>query len=149
MHTNWSLSAQEHRLVYEKQPSYMRQWWEETTGYQVVEPGKTAVGKVVTSAVNAVGKAGVGATTILDRTVDAVTNPTEPEALRERDLLPRTQRDMRQLYKGIVSKNAIDHPVGTVIASGMRVLNATTSLATDGIQKLGGGRNVSSYHTAA
>jgi len=143
---NISWSAKESRLIHERQP-YMGQWWGETKGFQIVEPGKTAGGKVATSAVNGVGKVLVGATTILDRGIDALTNPKPPEALRDGDLLPRTQRDVRQLFKGIFSKDAIKHPVGTVIASGMRVLNATTSLATDGIQKLGGGHNTSSYNT--
>lgn len=147
MNLIWSHSAKETRLLYERQP-YMEQWWKETKGYQILEPGKTAGGQVVTTVVNGVGQAVVGATTILDRGVDALTNPQEPEELRD-DILPRTQRDMRQLLKGVISPEAIKHPVGTVIASGMRALNATTSLATDSVQKLGGGRNVASYHTAA
>lgn len=146
MRNTWS--AKEARLIYERQP-YMGQWWEETKGFQVVEPGKTVGGKVATSTVNGVGKALVGVSTILDRGIDALTNPKPPEALREGDILPRTQRDVRQLFKGIFSKDAIDHPIGTVVASGMRILNATTSLATDGIQKLGGGHNKTSYNTAA
>ncbi len=134
-------SAKEHRLISERQP-YMKQWWEETKGFQIVEPGTSIGGRLATSAVNTVGKLGVGLTTIVDRSVDTLANPKPPEALRDGDLLPRTQRDVRQLFAGVFSKEAIKHPIGTVISSGMRIMNATTSLVTDGVQKLGGGENI-------
>ncbi len=148
MNLNRFWSAKEMRLVYERQP-YMKQWWKETQDYQIVEPGKTISGKATTSIVNGIGKVAVGATTFLDRTVDTLMNPKRPEALRNDDLFPRTQRDLRQLFELIFSADAVKHPIGTVVSSGMRVLNATTSLATDGIQKLDGGKNSSSYQNAA
>jgi hypothetical protein len=149
MNLHWSQSAREMRLI-DLNKEYVDQWWNETREFQVVEPGTSAGGKAVTSAVNGVGKILVGASTIIDRGIDTLTNPQRPQALREGDLLPRTQRDFRYLYELVMHPvEAIKHPIGTVISSGMRIMNATTSLATDGIQKLGGGKTNSSYHTSA
>jgi hypothetical protein len=136
-------SAKEERLIYEHESQpYMDQWWNETSGFQVVEPGRGPISSATTGVVNGLGKLFVGATTIIDRSIDQVTNPREPEQLRSGDLLPRTQRDTRQLLKGIFSTEALKHPIGTIIASGMRVINIGTSLVTDGVQKLGGGKNL-------
>lgn len=142
MNTYFSWSAKEARLIYdiESQP-YMEQWWKETKGFQVVEPGDGPISSASTAVVNGVGKLFVGATTIIDRGVDQLANPKPPEQLRDGDLLPRTQRDTRQFLKGVFTKEALKHPVGTIIASGMRVINIGTSLVTDGVQKLGGGHN--------
>ncbi len=149
LHSLWS--AKEKRLMGRNNQPYMRQWWDEAKGFQVVEPGKTAGGKVVTSTVNGIGKVVVGANTILDRTIDTFTNPQPPEPLRDDDMLPRAQRDARQLFKGIFSKDLFEHPVGTAIASTVRLINVGTSAAIDAVQKVGGGHNNTSnnYSTVA
>ena len=148
--SNEKSSAKEARLIGLNNQPYMSQWWEETKKFQVMQPGKTVGRQVVTSAVNGVGKVFVGANTIIDRTIDTLTNPKSPEPLRNGDLLPRTQRDVRQLFNGIFSKDAIEHPVGTLVASAVRVINIGTSAITDSVQKLGGGSNVANnnYTTA-
>jgi len=137
-----SVSAKEQRLCRREAQPYLDQWWRETKGYQMLKLGDDPVSKTGEVIGNIIGKVAVGATTVIDRTVDRFTNPNPPEPLRNDDLLPRAQRDTRQLVKGIFSKNTLKHPIGTVLSSGVRVFGIATSALTDGAQKLGGGKNL-------
>ena len=141
MNQNWSQSAREKRLCRQTQP-YLDQWWRETQGYKMVSLGDDPISETAETVMNFVGQVGVGINTILDRTVDRLANPQRPVELAPDALLPRTQRDTIQLLKGVFSKEALKHPIGTALSSTMRVFGIGTSFLADGFQKVGGGKNL-------
>lgn len=121
---------------------YIDQWQREARGYEMVKLGNDPLSKTAEIMANIVGKVGVAATTIIDRGADQLLNPNPPEPLRNDDMLPRAQRDTRQLFKSLFSENTLKHPIGTAVSSVVRVIGIGTSAVTDGLQKLGGGRNL-------
>ncbi len=128
----------ESRLIHRE--GYMGQWGREARDFKLVEPGK-GIGAIVTAPVNLVGKAVVGATSLIDRGIDQFTNPNAPVELRSDDFLPRAQRDLRQMYEGVFSKTALEKPVGTIVSTTMRAFNVVQSATIDAVQKVLGGRN--------
>jgi hypothetical protein len=129
----------------DKRLSHVQQWWQETKDYNIIDKN---IDSVAADIVNGIGKVLHGIGTVSDAAVNQMVSSKKPEALRDADMLPRTQRQVRQIRDKLreAYDRALQGRLSAIVPLAMATYHAHSevpfALGADALQVIGGGRKL-------